>query len=334
MLKKMQQILKLIIAGVISLVLLSVFVYFYKYTSTRVITPEAPTDFTWTPNKALNTMEEGFAWIKMDKNGYNNVHEKATGEQVDILLMGSSHLLGTEVAASENMGYLLNEQLPFRVYNIGMTGHFFSSCICNLKYALELYNPSKYVVIQTDSVSPTVEEMEQVLNGTYSEVESDSSSIVKLIQTYIPAAKKLMIQVEAWRKAEITSQKDKYTNEVIDDIAYENLLSRYLALASGYMVNRDSKLVILYTAPTKLDEKGNIIKYQNETKLFDSICKKNNIIFVDMTDNYCEQYEKEHMLVHGFVNTEVGSGHLNAYGHLVTAQFLAQVIREDIYNEP
>ncbi|MCR5203570.1 MAG: hypothetical protein K6E47_00765 [Lachnospiraceae bacterium] len=329
MLKILKKILRLMLSGVISLAVLSVFVYFYKYTSTRVITPNAPTDFTWAPEQAMNTMEEGFAWLEMDDNGYNNIHEKATGTQVDILLMGSSHLLGTEVAATENMGYVLNDLLPFRAYNIGMTGHYLSSCINNLKYAVKTFKPSWYVVIQTDSVSPTTEEMEQVLSGTYEEVESDSSQLFKLIQTYIPASKKIMVQVDAWREAD--NKKKKKESEIYDPSAYEDLLNRYLASASGCLGDNGPKLIILYTAPTKLDDDGNIIRYDNDTAVFAKACEKNNIIFIDMTDDYCEKFENEDILVHGFTNTAVGSGHLNTDGHLVTAQRLAQVIKEDIY---
>lgn len=332
MLKILKKALRLTLSSAISLTVLSIFVYFYKYTSTRVITPDAPTDFTWTPNQALNTMEEGFAWLKMDDNGYNNSHEKATGTQVDILLMGSSHILGTEVSATENMGYVLNDLLPFRTYNIGMTGHFLSSCLNNLKYAVKTFNPNRYVIIQTDSVSPTIEEMEQILSGTYSEVESDSSKLVKLLQTYIPASKKLMIQVEAWREADNRKKKKDIENHITSN--YESILSKYLASASRWLGNNSPKLIILYTAPTKLDDDGNIIRYDNDAAVFSKACENNGIIFVDMTDDYCEKFKNDDILVHGFTNTEVGSGHLNSDGHLITAQRLAQVIKEDIYHEP
>lgn len=329
MLKILKKIARLMLSGVISLAVLSVFVYFYKYTSTRVITPDAPTDFTWTPEQAMNTMEEGFAWLEMDDNGYNNIHEKADGSQIDILLMGSSHMLGTEVSATENMGYILNDLLAFRTYNIGMTGHFLSPCINNLKYAVKIFKPSWYVVIQTDSVSPTTEEMEQVLSGTYAEVESDSGTLVKLLQTYIPASKKLMIQVEAWREAD--NKKTKKGTSDYDASAYEDLLNRYLASASECLGDHGPKLIILYTAPTKLDDDGNIIRYDDDIAVFSKACEKNGIIFVDTTDDYCDKFKNANILVHGFINTAVGSGHLNPDGHLITAQRLAQVIKEDLY---
>ena len=305
--------------------ILSGFVYFYKYTSTRIITPDSPTDYVWTPGKALNTMEEGFAWLKIDKNGYNNVHEKANGEQVDILLMGSSHMLGTEVPADANTGYLLNELLPYRTYNIGMTGHYLSTCINNLPFALDRFHPDKYVIIQTQMVSPTLKEMEEVLLGTYGEVESDSGRLIKLLQTYVPASKKLMIQVEAWRQTEKTSKEkiDSQTEE------YQDVLRKYLSLAKGYTADYDTKLVILYTGPTKIDEAGNMIPVDEDVEGFSNACRDCGILFVDMTEDFKRQYESEHILTHGFINTAIGAGHLNKYGHALIAERLAQVIKED-----
>lgn len=50
---------------------------------------------------------------------------------------------------------------------------------------------------------------------------------------------------------------------------------------------------------------------------------------MDMTDEFKALYEEKHILAHGFVNTAVGRGHLNKYGHRVIAQTLAEKIKED-----
>ena len=46
-----------------------------------------------------------------------------------------------------------------------------------------------------------------------------------------------------------------------------------------------------------------------------------------MTDSFRDLYATEHHLAHGFINTAVGSGHLNKYGHRVIAEKLAEVIQ-------
>lgn len=50
-------------------------------------------------------MLEGMAWFRMDDNGFNNVD--AEDGDLDILLMGSSHMEAVQVDPTENTAYLL-----------------------------------------------------------------------------------------------------------------------------------------------------------------------------------------------------------------------------------
>ena len=59
------------------------------------------------------------------------------------------------------------------------------------------------------------------------------------------------------------------------------------------------------------------------------VCEKNNIIFIDMSDDFLKMYEEENVLPNGFCNTAVGFGHLNKYGHTAIARRLAEVIESD-----
>jgi hypothetical protein len=60
----------------------------------------------------------------------------------------------------------------------------------------------------------------------------------------------------------------------------------------------------------------------------DEACKSNNILFIDMSDIFLSKYEKEYILPHGFSNSAVGAGHLNADGHSMIAEKLVRVILE------
>ena len=64
-----------------------------------------------------------------------------------------------------------------------------------------------------------------------------------------------------------------------------------------------------------------------ETKrAFTEACAENGIVFADMSDMFLEEYESEHMLPHGFMNTSPGTGHLNRTGHRLIAARLAEII--------
>ena len=47
-----------------------------------------------------------------------------------------------------------------------------------------------------------------------------------------------------------------------------------------------------------------------------------------MTEAFDILYEKEHILAHGFSNSEIGEGHLNRYGHAVIVEIIANKIQE------
>ena len=63
--------------------------------------------------------------------------------------------------------------------------------------------------------------------------------------------------------------------------------------------------------------------------IFEQVCSEQGILFVDMTEELLKGYEEDHVLPHGFINTYVGSGHINAYGHRMVADKLLEVIQEN-----
>ena len=47
-----------------------------------------------------------------------------------------------------------------------------------------------------------------------------------------------------------------------------------------------------------------------------------------MTDIFINEYNESSTLPHGFINTSVGTGHLNKDGHRMIAEALARAIKE------
>ncbi len=87
--------------------------------------------------------------------------------------------------------------------------------------------------------------------------------------------------------------------------------------------------MIVYHPLTEIDQHGDMINTTDENALneFEKACKDIGIIFVDMTSDFEELYEEKHILAHGFINTAVGDGHLNKYGHKAIAERLTTIIR-------
>lgn len=326
----LKNIVKVTVAGSVSLLLLSLFCLVYLNTGIHIRNETGATDYKWESRQRKASMTEGFAWLRMDEDGFNNSFPPQ--KDVDILLMGSSHMEAVNVPDTQNTGYLLNELLPeFYTYNIGTSGHTIYACANNLSAAVEYYRPQGYTVIETDRIDLDIESMEKVLNGEYQQIKSYDTGLIYLLQKYVPVIKNIYKQMDDWWDSDSSTTKQDATEEgtEADSVTeeYSAVLDRFLAFIRE---GSDCKIIIVYQPPTVLNPDGSLQCTQddNEIALFSQLCEENDIIFVDVTPMFEKLYEEQHILAHGFTNTAVGVGHLNAYGHGAVAEAVAQAIKE------
>lgn len=326
-------ITKIMVAGVLALAILSLFVYGYSYTGVHVTNTTHATDYTWENRQWRSTMIEGFSWLHVDENGYNN---QIIPETIDVLVMGSSHMEGFNVGKNENAVELLRKELTeWSFYNIGISGHDIYRCVDNVAYALDCYQPSKYVIIETSTVDLDEESMKAVIDGTAQPIPSYDTGLMYHMQK-LPAVKWVFKQVQDWKNADTTEteQTDFSQMEERTAIESENLLDEFLRKVSQASTAHECNAIIVYhpTLDLAFFENANTLDNFGLYK-FKSACEENDIIFVDLTDDFIELYEEKHLLAHGFANTVVGQGHLNRNGHEVMAKHLASVLSDDIQKE-
>lgn len=326
-------IVKVIGAVVLATIILSALMLSYKYCDNSVLNYGNGTDYKWVPEAWMSTMEEGFSSLHMDANGFNNSHPLSVDSNVDVLVMGSSNMEAVQVKAEENAAYLLANQLNANVYNIGISGHYIYTCVKNLNDAVKEYNPKSYVIIETNTVALQEPYMKQVLDNDYPNIERNTSRAYYLLNRYIPMAKQLIIHLEEWMKSDYLEDESDNQDTDFSSIQYAELINDFMCYSAHSMEGTEAKLIILYQPITQIDESGNMVDTTNKDALlaFSNACELNGIIFVDMTEPFEKLYNEQHQLAHGFVNTAVGTGHLNEYGHKVIADTLAEIINnEDI----
>ena len=87
-------------------------------------------------------------------------------------------------------------------------------------------------------------------------------------------------------------------------------------------------MIIFYHPTTRINSDGSLLLPNDAEKreTFSNLCKQNGIIFLDMTERFKYEYKVNHVLPHGFINSSVGSGHLNKYGHKMIADELYKLI--------
>lgn len=312
----------------LSIFILNIFIMFYKYNGARILNEDLTTDYKWSSNQLFTNMAEGFSFFYFDKYGFNNIEDK-NNKKVDILLMGSSHMEAYNVNSKENTGYLLNYLLPnLKTYNIGISSHDFLVCLRNLLTAYNYYQP-KIIVIETMDLIFSLSNMNSLINGTLKRnraYKAKSSSV--FIQKCFPSIKWIINQISAWEKQSksIFDKKSIIETQMDNSVEYEELLNKVIKQAIKNVNN--CKIIIFYHPPTRLNNEGNIV-FEKDNKylsIFEKVCKNNNIIFLDTDKDFIELYKISHILPYGFINTAVGSGHLNKFGHEVIAKRLAKEI--------
>lgn len=323
-------LMKVGIAGCIAVIILCVISMFYSYTGVHVASKTGATDYTWEPNQWRTTMEEGFAWIRMDQNGYNNA-QRVDDSDINILLMGSSHMEALNVGAEQNTGYRLNQLIAdCYTYNIGISGHTIYHCVSNLGDAVQTFHPSEWIIIETSQVALDMEEMRRVIDGEYAAIPSYDGGMMYGLQKFFPAVKIVYNKLTDWRNLE--SDSEDVAGETMGQTVpakYEKILGQFLSFAASAL-EENQKLLIFYQPNTSIRADGSFaVEDDGMAKLFEQACEDAGILFVDMTQDFKQMYEERRLLAHGFTNTAVGAGHLNTYGHEAIAQRLASVIEAE-----
>ncbi len=321
---------KLFLSMFLSVIVLNIMTFVYRYTGVHISNHDHSTDYTWEPNQYQMNMKEGFSWIKMDDNGFNNYYPSKKNNP-DYLLMGSSHMEAVQMDSEENAGYILNLLLPNEYfYNIGISGHTIYRCVNNLKNANKEFRPSKGIIIEISQTDLDDKMLSSVIDGKLKPIKSYDTGLIYFVQKYAQSIKFLFNQIADWRKMDskvFGSNKRSNSHAVIHYKQYSEKLNDFLALAKS-SIQTDKKLLFVYKPTTKIDENGKYISTKKDpsTELFKEACLRNEIDFIDLSDAFENLYNSKHILAHGFINSAVGVGHLNKYGHRVFAEEVAKVI--------
>lgn len=326
--------IKCFVAGIVALGILSLFSVFYYNPPIHVSCDSGATDYTRESNSFWSRGTEGFASGTTDDNGYNNAYEEKIEQEIDILLMGSSQTEGLYVDETENMGYLLNEMFAGSgeekyVYNIGMSSHTFLRNVSNLKDALETYQPEEYVIIETDSINFSTEDVDAALQNQMPPLESYGDGFLYEIQK-IPYIKLLYQQYKDYKgdgldaRDFVVLEQTQGTNYNTGKVA--EVLNYIKAETDAHGVTA----MIFYYPYLSLTEEGILETSANEEKIaiFQELCDQNGILFVDLTEAFLKEYEDNQRIVSGFSNTAECYGHLNRYGHRLIAEAIYEEIME------
>ncbi len=323
--------IKLFISGITALAIVSGLCFFYYNLPVHHTNKTGATDYLWDKNHISIRGTEGFAFTKTDEFGFVNTYPDKKDE-VDILLMGSSHTEGFNVNSDKNYAYLLNKELKENgydkyAYNIGTSAHEFIRCLKNLENAVETYTPSDCVVIETSNIVFDKKALEQLNNGTYPTLASYSSGLIYQLQK-MDFFRLAYSQISSFVKKDTTPPSKNNDTENIDE--YQKLIETAIENAGKVGKDNNCRVIIMYCPDINIDYYGKVIEqpYSAEQEIFKAACEKYDVEFIDMFTEFEESYNQTRVMPHGFSNTTVGEGHINESGHRCIAKKLYSTIIE------
>ena len=331
--KKILWILKAIIAGMISFGIVSGICLFYYNLPVHYTNETGATDYYWDKNKVTMRGTEGFAFTSTDEHGFINTFPEKK-DDINVLIMGSSHTEGFNVNSDENFTYVLNQKFKDNnqnkyAYSIGMSGHDTLRCLKNLDSALKVYNPTEYVVIEAHLISFDTEGLEQLNSGSYETLDSHTTGLLYQLQK-LDFTRLAYSQLSNFLKKDnkaTSKQKDKTENDLDQ---YRQLVETAVHNASEIGKKNNCKIIIFYNLRIDVDYYGDIapLDLTEKEEIFIAACKKYGIEFINMFAPYEAMYKETKHLPQGFSNTAVGIGHINKYGHRCIAEELYKFIVE------
>ena len=332
------QIVQWIMAVIVAAIICNTFLFVYHRPTGWIDRDKGATNSIWDPGTWIVWGTEGRSIRQVDRNGYLN-EDKELSEDGYVLVVGTSHTQGKEVGKGKRYTDILNEYMmrsteKLEVYNCSQDSYYFPKVAKGFVAINEEFKDAKSIIIEMGSVEWKVSELENAL----SQREYDFMQNGSVIKDVLPKSKLISLKIKEWFpiysniKVQFENKRNAETDNVADTISenesdYEKAVDRVLNLMCTEF---DGQLIIMYHPSVQITENGMQIKYEDKLKEFENLCKDNDIIFVDMSEEFIDAYKSEYSVPYGFNNTTMGNGHLNVKGHKIIADKLYDVLKENV----
>ncbi len=321
-------ILRALTAGLLAFTMLCAFCFFYYNVPVHYTNESGATEYKWEANCFYSKGTEGFALGRTNNDGFNNLCAWEPGAPVDILLMGSSHMEGFNVAQDENAAAVLAGLFSGRksVYSIGTAGHTLLYCVKHLDRALAVYKPAQYVLIETSKLDFSPADMDAAVDGTLADIPSHTGGLIRLLQE-LPYLR-LLYTKYIRNGGEGFGDTDTASAPAADPVEKVRALNALLAKISRVSAERGVTPVVVYDPALHVGEDGQarVDTDPEALVLFAALCENNGVLFLDLGPRFLAEYRENAALPFGFSNTAPGEGHINRVGHRLFAEAVYALI--------
>lgn len=286
------------------------------------------TDFNWPSGSRWQLMTEGISRGRFDQWGFNNPE---IVENPDILVLGSSHMEATYVRQSETMAQQLQQLLEGRatVYNMGIAGNHLPKSLQYLPDTLEIFEKTpRLIVIEAQAVEMDGETVRKIMDHTLPSIYEPKSEGEKVILglPYLRLLAKqkslgLLDQLFPPRKppeiGPAVPPQPVLPADAPEGEVYDRLFPWLQQLQQKY-----STQILIFYHPTQALRPDGGAEFQKDpyVQVFAEKCALHGIGFLDLTEDLEALYLREHKMGNGFCTGEMGTGHMNAWGHQAAAR--------------
>ena len=320
---------KALLAGLFALALLCLFCAFYYNVPVHYTNESGATEYKWEAKRFYSKGTEGFALGRTNNDGFNNLRDYTPGERIDILLMGSSHMEGFNVAQDENAAAVLNTLFDGEkyTYNIGTAGHTLPYCVKHLDRALAVYAPCQYVILETGTLNYAPETLTAAVDGTLADIPSHTGGLLVMLQK-LPFLR--LLYTKYVKGGEAFGDVGGSDAAAISEPDYEAALSRFLEKIGRESLDHGVQAIVVYAPSVHPAADGSFYTEDapGRRDLYARLCEENGLLFVDLTERFLAATEAEGVFPFGFSNTEPGNAHINRFGQRLFAEAVYELIRE------
>lgn len=321
-------ILKALLAGLAAFALLCAVCAFYFNVPVRVSNPDGATEYKYEPDRRYYRGIEGFGYGRTNNDGFNNLRDYTPGEEINVLLMGSSHMEGFCVPQSDSAAAVLNRLFDGvrYAYSIGMAAHTFPYCAKHLDEALTHYAPTDAVVLELAALSYDPAALDAAADGTLKDMSSHEGALITALQK-IPYLRLFYTKYfqGGGQAAEAGS------TGAVQEGDFEASLSRLLKKLGETGKAHGVSVILAYTPTVLPDAGGHILPQEQpgERELYQRLCAENGVVFLDLTEKNIAAAE-DGQLPFGFANTTPGTGHINSLGLRIFAEGVYEQLAEEV----
>ncbi len=313
--------------------------------SPSVAIPDSRFGWRYPPHVTLVRSSEGYSVQRTNALGLLGAEVRPARPRLRVLLVGDSYAEALQVRPDQSFGSIAQRLVPgSEVIDAGVSGH-------------NLLDHAEWVAIHADALRPDVIVIE-LTDGNLEDLlkpanlarfdhppgpGTEDPPVVegRLHRLLRGLMRRSALVTVAWRRLDLLAadqrarlsrrfQEASARPAPVDRarVATDPRLPAMLDSLHARIARHAPRVIYVYVPHIEYFAPGCPVSYPGAAALVRAFAARQRVTLVDATKGFQEEYARTGQPVHGFANTVIGTGHINAAGHRVVGEELARALAE------